>query len=105
MHWTEIIVIAFSALVLYGGRGISAFAERLGDAWRAFDEAGGGFDAGHGLRNSFGRRVFEALTPDNKTIELHDPHQDKIPLGKFLLFLSLFVLGALTIFLALYKFI
>ena len=101
---TEIIVIAGAALVLLGSRGTARFAKGLGEFLGASDEIGVGFDAGHGLRNSFGRRVFEALTPDNKTAELHDPPPDKFPLWKFL-FLSLLVLVAFAIFLIVNKFI
>ena len=101
---TEIIVIAGATLVLYGSRGIPPVAKEMGDALRRLEETGGGFDAGHGLRDSFGRRVFEALTPDNKTAELHDPPPDKLPLWKFLLF-SLLVLVAFAIFLTVTKFI
>ncbi len=104
MPRTEIIVIAFAVVVLCGDRGIAGFAKALGEFLRASDEIGAGFDVGHGLRNSFGRRVFEALTPDNKTAELHDPPPNKLPLWKYLL-LSLLILAAFAIFLTVSKFI
>ncbi len=101
---TEIIVIVGAALVLWGCRGIPPFAKGFGEALRGFEDAGGGFGAGHGLRNSFGRRVFEALTPDNKTAELHDPPPNKLPPWKFL-FVSLLILVAFAIVLIVNKFI
>ena len=52
-------------------RGICELRKASKDVVGGFDQTG--FDAGQRLGGIHGKAAFEALTPDNQTVELYDP--------------------------------
>ncbi len=78
----EIVLILAVVLILFGAIRLPDLARGLGQGLRQFrretmklpeelDEAAS--DAGKSLGGIYGKRAYEALTPDNQTAEIYDP--------------------------------
>ena len=78
----EIVLILAVVLILFGAKRLPELARGLGQGLRQFrreamklpeelDE--GASDAGKSLGGIYGKRAYEALTPDNQTAEIYDP--------------------------------
>src|SRR5437867_10381611 len=78
----EIVLILAVGLILFGAKRLPELARGLGQGLRQFrreamklpeelDE--GASDAGKSLGGIYGKRAYEALTPDNQTAEIYDP--------------------------------
>jgi Sec-independent protein translocase protein TatA len=74
----ETMVLSVVFGILLGSSQIPRFARGLREMWNCFREAWNefdqsGFEAGRSLGGIHGKPAAEALTTDNKTVELYDP--------------------------------
>jgi len=78
----EIVLILGVVLILFGAIRLPDLARGLGQGLRQFrretmklpEELGEeASDAGKSLGGIYGKRAYEALTPDNQTAEIYDP--------------------------------
>lgn len=71
----EIILILALALILFGAKKLPELAKGLVEGIRRFGEAvdDTANDAGRSVGGIYGKRGFQALTPDNKVAELYNP--------------------------------
>jgi hypothetical protein len=67
----EVFFLLVVAAVGFGSSRIPPFARGLREAWKRFDQSG--FDVGRNLGGIHGKPAAEALSTDNKTVELYDP--------------------------------